>query len=266
MGLFARVFLTIWLIGGTAGSIYLLVRRFVELAVRVVKLHNETCLEDPVLWPTWLMTLILVSCVLGLMGIVCKIKFFQWMFNFLVNVGVIYIICIMVWRLLVFGWIRKPTSMSFEEVYKDNSPLDEEYKPMLIEEMAADHLWPQVEECLNDIKFCEEDDGEDKMFAKEDWKIESFYEYYWGCCVPPPRCKRLISFKGIGNDDNDDCKRWANGTKTKNQNVKCYNCNSCKAARLATYQTEQDKVRMYSLIAAVFLFIASFFVTIGGFE
>lgn len=181
MGVFAKVFLTMWLIGGTAGSIYLLAKRFVELAMRVVSLHNETCLEDPVLWPTWLMTLILVSCVLGLMGIVCKIKFFQWLFSFLINIGVIYIIGIMVWRLLVFGWIKKPTSMSFDEVYKNNSPLDDEYKPMLIEEMAADHVWEEVNECLQEIKFCEEDKGDDKFFAKDDWKIESFYEYYWVC-------------------------------------------------------------------------------------
>ncbi|KAK9061812.1 hypothetical protein SSX86_018995 [Deinandra increscens subsp. villosa] len=265
MGVFARVFLTLWLIGGTAGSIYLLAKRFVELAMRVVSLHNETCLEDPVLWPTWLMTLILVSCVLGLMGIVCKLKLFQWFFSFLVNCGVIYIIAIMVWRLLVFGWIRKPTAMSFEEVYKNNSPLDEEYKPMLIDEMAKVSMWEDVEECLNEVKFCEEANGDDKFFAKDDWKIESFYQYYWeGCCVPPPRCKNVISLKGI--DHNDDCLRWANATLSKPKHVKCYNCNSCKAARLATYQTDQDKVRMYSLIAAVFLFIANLFVTLGGFE
>ncbi|KAD7479447.1 hypothetical protein R6Q59_008276 [Mikania micrantha] len=266
MGLFARVFLTLWLIGGTAGSIYLLARRFVELAMRVVNLHNETCLEDPVLWPTWLMTLVLVSCILGLMGIVCKLKLFQWLFSFLINVGVIYIIAIMVWRLLMFGWVRKPTPMSFEEVYKNNSPLDDEYKPMLIQEMVADNIWNEVNECLNEIKFCEEAKGDDKYFAKDDWKIETFYEYYQeGCCVPPSRCaKQLISFKGI--DNNDDCIKWANATISKPTHVKCYNCNSCKAARLATYQTNQDKVRMYTLIAAVFLFIANLFVSMGGFE
>lgn len=178
MGLFGKILLTIWLMGGTAGSIYLLARRFVELGMRVVQLHNETCLEDPVLWPTWLMALILVSCILGLMGIVCKLKLFQWLFSILINLGVIYVIAIMVWRLLMFGWLRKPTHMSFEEVYKSNSPLDDEYKPRLIEAMVSENEWSDVDECLNEIKFCEEAGGSDKYFATDDWKIENFYEYY----------------------------------------------------------------------------------------
>lgn len=85
--------------------------------------------------------------------------------------------------------------------------------------------------------------------------------------MPPPRCEnKVLSLKGIG-DENDDCLRWANATRNKvNNRIKCFNCESCKAARLATYQTDQDKVRMYSLIAAVFLFIANLFVSMGGFE
>ena len=178
MGMFAKLLLTIWLMGGTAGSIYLLGRRFVDIGMRVVNLHNETCLEDTVLWPTWLMTLVLVSCILGLMSIVCKLKLFQWFFTFLINIGIICVIGIMVWRLLMFGWLRKPTKMTFEEVYKNNSPLDEEYKPMLIEAMASDHAWSDVDECLNEIQFCEEARGPDKFWSKDDWKIEEFYEYF----------------------------------------------------------------------------------------
>ncbi|XP_071708374.1 tetraspanin-8-like [Rutidosis leptorrhynchoides] len=266
MGMFGKLLLTIWLMGGTAGSIYLLGRRFVEMGMRVVQLHNETCLEDPVLWPTWLMTLILVSCVLGLMGIVCKLKLFQWLFSILINLGVIYVIAIMVWRLLMFGWIRKPTSMSFEEVYKNNSPLDDEYKSRLIQAMASDNVWEDVNECLTEIQFCEEAKGPEKFFANDDWKIEEFYEYYReGCCKAPPRCaQKLISLKEVS--ETDDCMKWANATLKKPTHAKCYNCNSCKAARLATYQADQDKVRIYTLLAAVFMFVANMFVSMGGFD
>ncbi|XP_071739018.1 tetraspanin-5-like [Rutidosis leptorrhynchoides] len=266
MGMFGKLLLTIWLIGGTSGSMYLVGRRFVEMGSRVVQLHNETCLEDPVLWPTWLMTLVLVSCVLGLMGIVCKLKLFQWLFKILINLGILYVIAIMVWRLLMFGWLRKPTSTSFEEVYKKNSPLDEEFKPRLIQAMAADHEWEKVNECLNEIQFCEGARGPEKFFKKDDWKIEDFYEYFReGCCVPPQRCpKQLISLKEVS--EKDDCMKWANATLNNPLQVKCYNCNSCKAARLATYQVDQDKVRMYTFLAAIFLFIANVFVSMGGFD
>ncbi|KAI3520942.1 hypothetical protein L2E82_33556 [Cichorium intybus] len=268
MGLFARILLSIWLMGGTAGSIYLLGRRALEIGVRMVHLHSETCLEDVVLWPTYLMTGILVTCLLGLVGIVCcKVKFFHWLFSFLIYIGFLYLVAIMIWRLLMFGWIRKPTSVTFDEVYKDSSPLDEEYKPMLIDAMAADHVWPMVDECLTKIKFCEEDRGPEKFIEKdEDWKIETYYEYFReGCCVPPPRCARkLFTLESV--DENDDCVKWANATLKKPEHVKCYDCHSCKAARLATYITNQDHVSIYSAIAAVFLIFANLFVSMGGFE
>ncbi|GJX88308.1 hypothetical protein Tco_0340322 [Tanacetum coccineum] len=156
--------------------------------------------------------------------------------------------------------------MTFEEVYKNNSPLDEEYKPMLIEAMASDHAWSDVDECLNEVQFCEEARGPEKFWAKDDWKIEEFYEYFReGCCKAPPRCARdLASFKDLS--EHDDCLKWANATIKKPLHAKCYDCNSCKAARMATYQMNQDKVRGYSLIAVIFLFICNLFSSMGGFE
>ncbi|KAL7612400.1 tetraspanin-5 [Lactuca sativa] len=268
MGLFARILLTIWLMGGTAGSIYLLGRRALEIGVRMVALHTETCLEDTVLWPTYLMTGVLVTCLLGLVGIVCcKVKFFQWLFTFLVNIGLLYVMVIVVWRLLMFGWIRKSTSAVFDDVYKEDSPLDEKYKPMLIEAMVADNVWPMVDECLTEIKFCEEDRGPEKFLDKDDdWKIENYYEFFReGCCVPPPKCARKM-FELGSVSENDDCLKWANATLNKPKHVKCFDCDSCKAARMATYITNQDKVGIYLTIAGVFLFIANLFSSMGGFE
>ncbi|KAI3747951.1 hypothetical protein L6452_10708 [Arctium lappa] len=266
MGMFVRFLLTIWLIGGTAGSIYLLSKRLLQIGIRVVHLHSETCLEDTVWWPTCLLALVCISCILGLMGILCKITFLQWVFSFLVNIGIICVIAVMVWRLLMFGLIRKPIPMAFDEVYRSNSPLDEEYKPMLIDALAADHVWPMVDKCLTDLRFCEEVSGSKKLFGKEDWKIENYYKYFRkGCCEPPPRCaKQFASFKGIS--DHDDCVKWVNATAKKSEHIKCYDCNSCKAARMATYHTNEDKVRMHSVIIAIFLFVASLFSSMGAFD
>ncbi|KAJ9540680.1 hypothetical protein OSB04_027186 [Centaurea solstitialis] len=271
MGLFLRVLLTIWLIGGTAGSIYLLARRAVEVGIRVVHLHSQTCLEDNAWWPTCLLAFVCISCIIGLLAIVWKSTFWSWVFSFLVNIGIICVIAVMVWRLLMFGLIRKPIHMAFDDVYKDNSPLDEEYKPMLIDALVADHVWPAVDECLTDLRFCEGVPRSKKLFGNDDddddWKIENYYKYFReGCCVPPPRCeKQFASFKGIKDDD--DCLKWNKATeKEESEYVKCYNCSSCKAARMATYHMNEDKVRMLPVIIAIFLFIASLFSTMGAFE
>lgn len=66
--------------------------------------------------------------------------------------------------------------------------------------------------------------------------------------------------------ENDDCLKWANATLNKPKHVKCFDCDSCKAARMATYITNQDKVGIYLTIAGVFLFIANLFSSMGGFE
>ncbi|XP_059645707.1 tetraspanin-8-like [Cornus florida] len=95
--------------------------------------------------------------------------------------------------------------------------------------------WNSVKECMVQGKLC----YKINFLDKEQVEYLKTYPLLYGCCQPPPACGLVykngsawvVPRSGIRSRDRD-CKLWSNDEKKQ-----CYDCNSCKAANIVTYQT-----------------------------
>ena len=77
-----------------------------------------------------------------------------------------------------------------------------------------------------------------------------------GCCKPPTECgyryenETVWRVEGGGVGSNTDCSRWSN-----DQNLLCYECDSCKAGVLATIKQSWRKVSVINIAVLIVLFL-----------
>lgn len=77
-----------------------------------------------------------------------------------------------------------------------------------------------------------------------------------GCCKPSDDCNftyqspTVWNKNGTANSSNPDCQAWDN-----DQNVLCFNCDSCKAGFLQNIKSDWKKVAIVNIIFLIFLII-----------
>ncbi|KAK1297916.1 Tetraspanin-4 [Acorus calamus] len=134
-----------------------------------------------------------------------------------------------------------------------------DYSGWLKDRVSDPVYWRKISSCLRDAKACRYMGRYDNMGNSE--SVTMFYRrelspIQSGCCKPPTACGAVYVNEtawnpGQGNLAVDlDCNRWSN-----NQQMLCYNCDSCKAGVLAEVRKSWRKVSVINIVVLIILII-----------
>ncbi|WVZ01565.1 hypothetical protein V8G54_027634, partial [Vigna mungo] len=121
----------------------------------------------------------------------------------------------------------------------------EDYEGWLKERVESDEYWTKISSCVKESKLCRK---LGRTINGVPQTAETFYlrnlsPIQSGCCKPPTECgykyenETMWSTEGVLGSNNTDCKKWNN-----DQNLLCYDCDSCKAGVLATLKKTWRRV------------------------
>ncbi|KAK7335726.1 hypothetical protein VNO80_27724 [Phaseolus coccineus] len=134
----------------------------------------------------------------------------------------------------------------------------QDYQGWLKERVASDEYWTKISSCVRESKRCEKlgrtihgvPETADTFYLRNLSPIQS------GCCKPPTECGFKYENETVWRSEggivgtNKDCSRWSN-----DQNLLCYECDSCKAGVLATIKKSWRKVSMINIVVLLILFL-----------
>ncbi|KAK4441147.1 Tetraspanin-3 [Sesamum alatum] len=134
----------------------------------------------------------------------------------------------------------------------------QDYSGWLAERVAGQRYWNKISSCIRDSHAC----GKlARNIAGAPESAESFYlrkltPVESGCCKPPTSCgytyiNETFWTSGGGLTGSDpDCTRWSN-----DQELLCYNCDSCKAGVLASLKKSWRKVSVINIVILIILVV-----------
>lgn len=140
------------------------------------------------------------------------------------------------------------------------------YSGWLRDRVGDPSYWAKISSCLRDARACRKmgryvpADGVPGLMAPE--SADMFYQRKLspiesGCCKPPTSCGFVYVNETVWNrgggmvmDDELDCTRWSN-----DQQVLCYDCDSCKAGVLASLKRSWRKVSVINIVVLILLVI-----------
>ncbi|TYI69697.1 hypothetical protein E1A91_D08G171100v1 [Gossypium mustelinum] len=132
-----------------------------------------------------------------------------------------------------------------------------DYSNWLQNRLNNNRDWNKIKTCLVESKVCSD------LYSKY-WDV-SFNKFHQkplnpiqtGCCKPPNECgftyvnpARWVEENWQVYGENPDCKAWDN-----DQNILCYNCESCKAGVLDNIKHSWKKVQWFYVICQMLLII-----------
>ncbi|KAG8387728.1 hypothetical protein BUALT_Bualt02G0051600 [Buddleja alternifolia] len=150
--------------------------------------------------------------------------------------------------------------------YRDYSLHD--YSGWLADRVASRSYWSRIRSCVRDSHVCRNmgrniggvPESAEMFYIRRLTSIQS------GCCKPPTSCGFMYineTFWSMGNGlvgTDPDCGMWSN-----DQQVLCYNCNSCKAGVLASVKKSWRKVSVINIVILILLVIV-YVVAIAAFR
>ncbi|KAI7988110.1 Tetraspanin-10 [Camellia lanceoleosa] len=119
------------------------------------------------------------------------------------------------------------------------------------------HYWEHLRSCL--VKSDDSNNLSKKYKTLKQYKLAKLTPIEAGCCRPPSECGYPavnasyydLSFHPISSDK--DCKSYKNSKE-----IKCYNCDSCKAGVAQYMKTEWRVVAIFNVVLFVVLSIIYF--------
>ncbi|KAF6135290.1 hypothetical protein GIB67_021652 [Kingdonia uniflora] len=128
----------------------------------------------------------------------------------------------------------------------------QDYSSWFLKQLNSTHNWKHLKSCLVKSEDC---NGLPKKYKTlKQYKGEKLTPIEAGCCRPPSECGYPtrnasyydLSFRPIST--NNDCKRYKNA-----RDVRCYNCDSCKAGVAQYMKTEWRVIAIFNVILFVVL-------------
>ncbi|GER47430.1 tetraspanin-3 [Striga asiatica] len=153
----------------------------------------------------------------------------------------VYLWAVLMWTaaaaaFCVFIWAMMPWTTAEVTYYKiaERGVWLAEYRPALRKVVANDKDMFAVKTCFKEIDTCR------TMANQTETQKDVFIDF--GCCSPPTRCGMLqddtgrwaAASNGLNSTD-DECQLWARVGRN------CFNCDSCEAGYLASFQSRWDK-------------------------
>ncbi|MED6157257.1 Tetraspanin-8 [Stylosanthes scabra] len=195
--------------------------------------------------------LLLVSLA-GLIGACCRVTWLLWFYLL-----VMFVLIVIVFAFTIFAFVV--TNKGAGEVvsgrgYKEYRLGD--YSNWLQKRVNNTKTWNKIKSCLQSGKLCSDfksrflNDTVEKFYSEKLSALQS------GCCKPSDSCHFIYQSPTEWNKpqnatyNDPDCDAWSN-----EQNVLCFNCNSCKAGLLQNIKTDWKKVAVVNIIFLVILII-----------
>ncbi|KAL3535276.1 hypothetical protein ACH5RR_003742 [Cinchona calisaya] len=206
----------------------------------------ERFLEKPVIA---LGVFLLVVSIAGIIGACCGVSFLLWL-----HLCVMFLLIIVLFCYTTFAFVV--TNKGAGEVlsgkgYKEYRLGD--YSTWL--QKRVNDNWPRIQSCLQDSEICSPLIQE-RVPSEQDFYKQELPAFQSGCCKPSNDCKFTYisptnwTNPGTARSANPDCKAWSN-----DQNILCFNCESCKAGLLDNIKSAWKKEAILNVATLVFLII-----------
>ncbi|KAK7324958.1 hypothetical protein VNO77_28943 [Canavalia gladiata] len=134
----------------------------------------------------------------------------------------------------------------------------QDYSGWLEKRVVKDSNWAKISSCIRNSKVCTKigrtfggvPETADMFYLRSLTPIQS------GCCKAPTECGYVYENETVWSNwggvvgTNPDCRRWSN-----DQQLLCYECDSCKAGLLAGLKKSWRKVSVINIVFIIILFI-----------
>lgn len=162
------------------------------------------------------------------------------------------ILIVLLLLLLVFAFVVTRPNGSYSvpgRAYKEYNLGG--FSAWLRDHVTDSESWSKIRTCLAESDTCPKLNQNyitaDQFFAAHLSPLQS------GCCKPPTACgytfvNPTVWSNPVNPMGDQDCLLWNN-----DQNLLCYNCNSCKAGLLGNLREEWRKVNVILIVAVVVL-------------
>lgn len=179
----------------------------------------------------------------GFIGACFRVSCLLWIYLF-----VTFLLIILLFFFTIFAFVvtnKGAGKVASDKGYRQYRLGD--YSHWLQKRVQNGHNWRRIESCIRDAKVCK-DSGVNRFAA-------NFYEnnlspIQSGCCKPPASCGSGYGINGTVDTLDGDCTAWRN-----EDDLLCYECDSCKAGVLASLKNEWRKVAALNIVVLIFLVV-----------
>ncbi|XP_010933072.1 tetraspanin-10 isoform X2 [Elaeis guineensis] len=210
--------------------------------------HHDACRRTLTLPVMGLGALILLVSLIGFLGAWKNITILLW--AYLVILFLI-LVAIMVFTVLAFIITNNGSGHAVAGLrYKEYHLHD--YSPWFLKQLNNTKNWRRLKSCLVKTEDCNK--LPKKYKTLKEYKLAELTPIEAGCCRPPSECGYPtvnasyydLSYHPVS--DNKDCKLYKNA-----HDVKCYDCDSCKAGVAQYMKIEWRVVAIFNVILFVIL-------------
>ncbi|KAL6526275.1 hypothetical protein OROMI_029915 [Orobanche minor] len=242
MSSFPRVLMSLLNIGILIFGVYQIV--FAENLSEASSFNS--CLRHRVSSYQWIGVISSVVAIIGIIGTYFQLKALQFIYLlvFLLSTISTIVFCIFVSAMM--------PGLPPEQVYyrtADHGVWLPEYGTVMQKTIANGTDFNAAKDCFKDIDTC------GIMVNQTEDQKDVYIDI--GCCAPPNRCGLEPTSKGHWvtpiyglNSTDDECQKWAEEGRN------CYDCDSCKAGYLGSYQKQWER-RMSSRTQCIAMLIAT---------
>ncbi|XP_021912190.1 tetraspanin-3-like [Carica papaya] len=216
--------------------------------------NNTDCLKF-LQWPLIVIGVaIMVVSLAGFAGACYRNTFLMWLYLFVMFFVIAALIGFIIFAYAVTdkGSGRPVMNRAYLEYRLDD------YSGWLKDRVADESYWGKISSCIRDSRVCAKmgrsfngvPETADMFFMRRLSPIES------GCCKPPTDCgftyvnETVWTAGGGPVGTNVDCSRWGN-----EQELLCYQCDSCKAGVLGSLKKSWRKVSVINIVVLIILVI-----------
>ncbi|CAB4279871.1 unnamed protein product [Prunus armeniaca] len=210
--------------------------------------HHDNCRRSLTLPVIGIGAVIFFVSIIGFLGALKNSSILLWIYLILlcfISVGVL------VFTVLAFIVTNNGSGHSVAGLrYKEYQLHD--YSPWFVKQLNNTRNWKHLQSCLVKSDDCK------KLYKKyktlKQYKLAKLTPIEAGCCRPPSECGYPavnasyydMSFHPVSS--NKDCKLYKNA-----RDIKCYNCDSCKAGVAQYMKTEWRVVAIFNVALFVVL-------------
>ncbi|KAM0021024.1 putative tetraspanin/Peripherin [Helianthus debilis subsp. tardiflorus] len=212
----------------------------------------ERFLDKPVIA---LGVFLMIVSLAGLIGACCRVTWLLWVYLLVMFLLIVLLFCFTIFAFVVTN--KGAGEVVSGKGYKEYRLGD--YSGWLQNRVSSEKNWNKIKSCLQDSKVCKSliDDGS----SGAPMPVNEFYNRHLsaiqsGCCKPSDSCGFTYvsptnwTKSNTTTATNPDCNAWNN-----DQNILCYNCQSCKAGLLDNIKSDWKKVAVLNVVFLVFLII-----------
>ncbi|PKU67355.1 tetraspanin-10 [Dendrobium catenatum] len=210
--------------------------------------HHDQCHRTLTLPVIGLGALILLISLVGFLGALKNITLLLWVYLAIIF---LILVAILVFTVLAFiitnsGSGHAVSGIKFKEYHL------QDYSAWFLKQLNNTKNWDRLKSCL--VKSDDCNNLPNKYKTLKAYKSAELSPVEAGCCRPPSECgypainASYYDLSYHPTSTSKDCKLYRNA-----RNVKCYDCDSCKAGVAQRMKTEWRVVAIFNVILFVIL-------------